>query len=196
MKRHLWRQIAALILLSSLAASAEPSQAQAWRVYSSRAELYGGGRDGKVSHSGSGGGRLSSKSHTTVSEHGLLVQRISAEDYLGKRLQLSGFLTTKSVTGWAGIWVRVDDQKGRVLSFENMMNRPVRGDTDWTRYTVTVDVPADAFEIQFGALLAGSGTIYVDDFDLQTTGGTRPAQALKLRIRTLPTEPENLGFEK
>lgn len=115
---------------------------------------------------------------------------------MGRRLQVSGFLKAKQVKGWAGLWVRVDAADGKVLQFENMMNEPVRGTIDWKRYSVTVDVPPEAVGIHFGALLSGRGEVLVDDFDLEATGPLLPGRELKQRIRVLPAEPANLGFER
>lgn len=149
----------------------------------------------KGSYRGIGAGRLYSR-RANSNGHALLFQRISARDYLGQRVRASAFLKAAQVEGWAALWIRVDDEQGRVLMFDNMMNKPIRGSREWERYSVVVDIPAEAAEVHFGALLSGRGEILVDEFELQVSGTALPGRELKKRIRELPERPGNLGFEE
>ncbi|MCR8937175.1 hypothetical protein O0555_07410 [Brevibacillus laterosporus] len=36
-----------------------------------------------------------------------MMQMFQPHKYRGKRMQLTGFIQTESVTGWAGFWMRV-----------------------------------------------------------------------------------------
>ncbi|MFA7481612.1 MAG: hypothetical protein WC314_13985 [Vulcanimicrobiota bacterium] len=185
-----------ILLLLASQAGAEMDLPEGWDFYASRPGLYAGGRNTEGAFSGQASGVLRSRQHATAKEHALLVQKLSAEEYRGFRMELSGSLKTSEVSGWAGLWVRVDDVDGNVLEFHNMMDTPVRGTTGWTRHTVSFDVPAEAFEIHFGALLAGEGEMGVDSLLLRRLGGTRPASTLKQKIRSLPLQPRNLDFEQ
>jgi hypothetical protein len=64
------------------------------------------------------------------------------------------------------LWLRVDPN----LGFDNMRDRGVQGTTAWGRYEVILDVPLNATEIAFGALLSGNGTLWVDDLNLEAVG--------------------------
>ena len=44
---------------------------------------------------------------------------------------------------------------------------PVRGTLGWMRYAATLDVPADANQMEYGIRLEGPGTIWVDDVVLE-----------------------------
>jgi hypothetical protein len=167
-----------------------------WEVYSSRQGAYVGGRVTQAPRNGKGSALLRSEGDASVKEHALLVQKLSAQEYRGRRMELEGYLKSKDVTGWAGLWVRVDDEQGKVLEFHNMMELPVRGTTGWARYSIPFNVDSQAFEIHFGALLAGQGELKADDFAFRVLGGTEPATPLKQKIRSLPLKPRNLGFEK
>ena len=178
-------------------ATAEPNYiADRWQMFTSSKGFYEGGLAEASSRTGKLGGLLRSKREPTTHNHALLLQEISAQQFLGRRIVLTGYLRTEEVDGWAGLWLRVDDATGKVLSFENMMERPVVGTTDWTPYKIELDVPVQAQEIHFGALLAGSGLVRVDDFTLEVRGPILPGLKIKQKIRSLPEEAGNLGFEE
>src|SRR5436189_203026 len=55
-------------------------------------------------------------------------------------------------------------------ALRNMYNSGPRGTTDWQRYEVTVDIPADATVIEFGMLLDGKGKAWFDDLEVTLDG--------------------------
>jgi len=70
------------------------------------------------------------------------------------------------VKSWAGLWMRVDNQRAtdrahRTLAFDNMQERSIRGTKDWRRYSVVLDVPEEATEIYLGILLTGAGSVWL-----------------------------------
>ncbi len=136
---------------------------------------------------------------------GSLAQAIAADDYHGKRVRLSGWLKTENAQE-AGLWMRLDGEK-RLLGFDNMMPRAVKGTTDWKQYEVVLDVPPETMNILFGTLLAGTGRIWVDDMKLEVVGKevavTNQLSPAEMQIDTPnrmskkkeSTQPINLGFE-
>jgi erythromycin esterase len=95
----------------------------------------------------------------------------------GRRIVLRGWVKTADVAnGYAGLWLRVD-QGGEILSLDNMYDRGLRGDTDWTRVEVAADVPAQATAVAFGGLCAGQGTAWIDGLDIEL-GEPAPARAV------------------
>ena len=62
------------------------------------------------------------------------------------------------------------DGGGGTMAFDNMMNRAVRGTTDWTQTSIVLDVPAEAEGIMFGLILSGSGEAWIDDASLEVVG--------------------------
>lgn len=99
-------------------------------------------------------------------------------NFVGKRIRMTGFVKSKNVKKYAGLWMRVDGNgKERVLSFDNMSDRPIKGTTEWAQYTIILDVPEGATNISYGALLSGAGQIWFDDIrfvivrnNVETTG--------------------------
>lgn len=136
---------------------------------------------------------------------GSLSQVISADEYRGKRVRLSGWLKTEN-TNAAGLWMRVDGNR-RLLGFDNMLNRAVKGTTDWKRYEVVLDVPSEAVNIFFGTIVDGKGQVWVDDVNLEIVGNNVPPtnQLSPEQMRLDDSnrnpknsdikQPVNLGFE-
>ena len=85
-----------------------------------------------------------------------ITQFVKADAYRGKRIRLTGFLKTRDVAEFSGIWLRVDGPTS-VIAFDNMDRREVKGTTDWTRHEINLDVPQAALRIAFGAILSGAG---------------------------------------
>ena len=138
-----------------------------------------------------GGNAATIKSITTPNGFGTLMQNCRPDNYLGKRIKLSGYMKTKDVNQWAGFWLRVDDSSGRRSSaFDNMSNRPIRGTTNWTKYELVLDVSANATNIAFGALLDNSGQIWFDKLSLEVVSNTTPTTD-----KMPQTEPQNMNFE-
>jgi erythromycin esterase-like protein len=88
----------------------------------------------------------------------------------GKHIRYTGYIRTQDVAdGFAGLWWRIDGKSG-VLGFDNMHDRGPHGTTDWTHYTIELDVDQNATNINFGALLAGSGTAWFDGLEVTIDG--------------------------
>ncbi|MCU0442721.1 MAG: hypothetical protein MUE96_10010 [Bacteroidia bacterium] len=107
---------------------------------------------------------------------GTLMQNANPAQYLGKRVKLSGWVKTKDVKKGAALWFRVDhkDETGKInmLGFDNMWNRLIKGTTEWTKYELVLDVPKEADNLAYGALLSGTGQIWFDEITLTEVDST------------------------
>jgi len=99
------------------------------------------------------------------------------------------------VSDWAGLWLRVDGPKSEPLAFDNMQERAIKGDTDWTKYEIVLDVPDHAAEIAFGLLLSGKGQVWMDDLKFEVVGKDVPTTGKGLEKETVAS-PINLDFEE
>jgi C-terminal processing protease CtpA/Prc len=90
-------------------------------------------------------------------------------DFTGKGIELHGFLRTKEVTGFAGLWLREDGESG-VLEFDNMARKQIAGTRDWQEFSITLPLDAAAQQLYFGALLSGNGVAWADDLQLLVDG--------------------------
>lgn len=123
-----------------------------------------------------------------------LMQTIKSDKYKGERIIFSGYVKAKFISDWAGLWMRVDDVIGRPLSFDNMNDRPILGNSDWVKYEIVLDVPTNSSEISFGVLLDGKGQIWFDNLEIKVVGMDVPVtDRLKNKVENL--EPYNLDFE-
>jgi hypothetical protein len=123
-----------------------------------------------------------------------LMQTIKSDKYKDERISFSGYVKAKFVSDWAALWMRVDDVLGRPLSFDNMNDRPIVGNSDWVKYEIVLDVPNNSSEISFGVLLDGRGQIMFDNFELKIVGNDVPVTD-KLKNKFEKSEPFNLDFE-
>jgi hypothetical protein len=92
---------------------------------------------------------------------GSLTHQESAETWRGRRVELRAELRGGSIDGWAGLWMRIDGPEGKVLAFDNMQNRALRGTSSFQWYSVVLDVPPEAERITFGVLLHGPGAVFI-----------------------------------
>jgi hypothetical protein len=105
---------------------------------------------------------------------GTLMQDFQGSEYRGKRLRLSALVKTQGVEGEAALWMRIDGDGGNVLSFDNMLNRPIQGTLDAKRYEVVLDVPTTSVGIFFGVLLDGKGEVWLSDVQFEVVGTSVP----------------------
>lgn len=122
-------------------------------------------------------------------------QTFKAKNYFGKRMKFSAFVKSEAVTGWSGLWMRIDDHSFNMLGFDNMSNRPIKDTTDWNYYSCVLDVPYESTNINFGLILAGSGTVWLDSCSFIEVEKTVPVTDIRLVTEDLLDHPINLSFE-
>ncbi len=129
-------------------------------------------------------------------DFGNLMQAISAKNYFGKRIRLSGYIKSKDAESGCAMWMRVDG-KVQSLEFDNMSNRLIKGTTDWKKYEIVLDVPEGSVAINYGVVLLGHGEVWCDNFNLEEVDNSVPVTNLiYTKASNLPTEPVNMDFEE
>jgi C-terminal processing protease CtpA/Prc len=123
--------------------------------------------DGEVFHGGRRSVRIERQPGSAQEFSG--VNLTLPVDFGGSRIQLSGFVRTEDVTGFAAIWLRLDGGSGP-LAFDTIQNLNVHGTTDWKEYTISVPVRPDGRNLYFGFLLSGTGKAWADDLRLLVDG--------------------------
>ena len=162
-----------------------------WFKAGSQPNDYNMGIDNTVFKSGNSSASIQSNKKK-IKGFGTLMQTCLAEEYLGKKIKLSGFVKSEDVNDWAGLWLRVDSKKGGLsLSFDNMQDRAIKGTTDWKKYEIVLDVPEIASTLNFGALLSGTGKIWFDDLNIEIISDITESTG----TATLK-KPSNLNFEE
>lgn len=159
-----------------------------WFLAGSQPQSYSTGVDA------SGVAFLTSSADVQGNGFGSLMQSIQATNYVGKRVRFSATVRSENLTGWAGLWMRVD-QGTKPVAFDNMQTRAIKGTTGWTTYDVVLDVPADATSISFGALVSSNGGIWLRGASFELVGLDVPTTGMPMQ-RTMPLEPVNLDFRQ
>ncbi len=101
---------------------------------------------------------------------GTLAQSFQGIEYRGKRLRLSGLVKAQGVEQRAGLWMRVDNDSGEHLSFDNMGGRPIHGTVETKQYEVVLDVPTEGVGIYFGIVLVGKGQVWLSNVQFEIVG--------------------------
>lgn len=136
---------------------------------------------------------LRSNGHVSVvarGRFGTIMQSFSADRYAGHRVRVSAEIKADNLSGWAGLWMRADQDHGTV-AFDNMQNRAIRGSQDWRRYEVILDIPPQATSLHFGVLLAGAGEVDMSDVKFEVLPDPHIPQ---LGPTTMQTSPVNLDL--
>jgi hypothetical protein len=137
-----------------------------------------------------------------------LMQQCNVKDYKGKRVKMTGYLKTQGADATASMWSRVDDfDKKIVADFDNMGDRPISGNSDWTKCEIVFDVPDSKCAVAFGFIFSGTGKIWIDNVSFEIVSNTTEKTAFSLN-QDLPEEmtsripdvlpekvPANLDFE-
>jgi len=88
----------------------------------------------------------------------------------GKRVTIAGYMRSEDIVdGYAGLWMRADGPHGS-LGFENLKDKSITGTTPWRRYEISLDVPAAATALAFGATQSGGGTAWLDAMEVKIDG--------------------------
>lgn len=153
------------------------------------------GIDREIVHQGKASGYLKSKTVIEDGHFATMMQQFRAKNYMNQHVCLSGFIKTENVAAFASMWMRVDHANGDILQFDNMYNRPIQGTTNWNRYSIVLDVPAESELISFGIMLSGQGQVWVDDLKFEIVDNSVPSTNLEVTA-TILEEPTNLSFEE
>jgi hypothetical protein len=156
--------LAATLLFAITVSSPLPKP---WFLAGSHPRDYVAGVDGSP---GSRGVFLASR-NARAQGFGTIMQTMSALKHRGQRLRLKAAVRSESVERWAGVWMRVDGKGKRVLSFDNMQDRPINGTRDWHDVEIVLNVPPESESISFGILLAGRGTVWLDNVRFEDAAG-------------------------
>ena len=105
--------------------------------------------------------------NTGIEPYGVLQQFVNAVPHGGKIARLSGWIKTKDASDHgAGLTINVS-RSGYSVGQNYMADAPIKGTTNWTRYEITVPVPAGASRVEVGVMLRGKGSVWFDDAELE-----------------------------
>jgi hypothetical protein len=102
--------------------------------------------DSKVVHSGKWAVRLARDAGSSRTFSAML--KVIPVDFGGTTIEYRGFLRTEDVTGFAGLFMRVDNDTG-TLAFDNMMDQDLKGSTEWKEYSIKLPLSPEARQLVF-----------------------------------------------
>lgn len=97
----------------------------------------------------------------------IVQQSLAAGQIRIARHRLSGMIRTEGIETSATLVLIVVDENGATLFSDDMIDRVVRGNTDWMSYAIDVPVLPDAVSVSVGALVIGAGTAWFDRMELE-----------------------------
>ncbi|MCL1973814.1 MAG: peptidase S41, partial [Bacteroidetes bacterium] len=124
--------------------------------------------DVQIKHSGKYSLRIESKDETTLQDFGCPALPIPAV-YDGENITLKAFIRTEGVEQPIGLLLRIDGMSG-TLQFDNMTQKGIMGSEKWEEYSVTLPMPEEAKTIYIGAILFGTGKMWIDDLQVTIDG--------------------------
>ena len=164
---------------------------KSWHKAGSDPDKYEMGLDPKAGLNGSNAATIQSN-ESRIRGFGTLMQSMTADKYRGKKIKMTGYMRSEKVKHWAGFWVRVDGSKSEgSLAYDNMYDRPVKGNTEWAKYEIVLNVPERATNISFGAMLDGTGKIWFDNIQFEAI-----ADPSGFKNNKRQPDPANLNFEE
>jgi hypothetical protein len=171
-----------------------------WYKAGSAPKKYDMGLDKNAGQTGGNAATIKSNDKK-INGFGTLMQNCLPDNYLGKRVRMTGYMKTKDVSDWSGFWFRIDEKgSSNSLGFDNMhdgkKDRSVKGTSDWTKYEIVLDVPLKASNLAYGALLVGTGQIWFDNINFEVVDTSVPTTGDGKESLMPNKEPINLDFEK
>jgi hypothetical protein len=149
-----------------------------WRLGSEAPDDFAVALDRQIRHGGNASAAIWSVTPRPRA-YATLVQCFLPDEYLGKRIRLSGWVKAADFATRANLWMRVESTVGLVTAFDDMSHRAANGMFDWTRQQIVLDVPRDSGAIYIGLMLA-KGRAWLDDVSIELVGKT---------VRTTGTYP-------
>lgn len=182
-----------LLRAQSSSASAIPA---GWHLAGSHPSDYTAGTDSSAVYAGLPSAFLKAK--TDAQDFGTLMQTFASDQYKGRRIRLSANVKSDSVARSSGLWLRIDGRAEnggipKMLGFDNMQNRPIKGTTAFARYEIVLDVPNEAVDIAMGIILAGPGEVWLNNVAIDIVPESVPVTG---STPTMPAGPQNLSFTK
>jgi RNA polymerase sigma factor (sigma-70 family) len=136
---------------------------EGWEFISDTPEQYAVAMDAQTLHDGHSTLRISSDSAPRTSTGKYARFETSIGQYVGHRIRVTAWIKAERVVNDGGVCIRVfDADRNDIADDGQRPHRPVRGTVDWKLYSAFANVPAEAVMIQWGVMLNGRGSFWVD----------------------------------
>jgi len=99
--------------------------------------------------------------------YGAVAQSVRAGAYAGKVAKLTVWMRTRDANDNGAVPTLLVLASGATLAQNFMLDKPVKGTTPWTKYTLTLPVAKNADAVEVGAMMRGKGSLWLDDVELE-----------------------------
>jgi len=123
-----------------------------------------------------------------------LFQVVNLTDWHGRRLRVSGHFKSQSVASHGVISISVYTQSNELLVYDAMIDRSMRGDSDWQKLETVFDVPSNARFVYFGPTLWGAGKLWAAEFQVEIVSTDVARTDLHGHVELLSDRPVDLEF--
>ncbi len=125
--------------------------------------------DGETKNSGKFSALIEPMGIRSPGTFGCIAMGIPAK-YDAQEIELRAYMKFTGVTeGPIGLMIRLDGEAG-IVGFENMQGKNIQGTKDWTEFSVKIPYSESAERIYIGAILSGTGKLWVDDLQIFLDG--------------------------
>ena len=152
---------------------------------------YSVGTDDKTMHNGLKSALMQSTIEDSA-EFCTLMQKVSVNEFKGKRIRMTGYIKSEGTNDTTSMWVRIDDfERMAMTEFDNMWNRPLVGNNEWTKCEIILDVPDTDCLFFFGFILKGKGKAWVDNVSFEVVD---PSVSKTTHEYNAPFPPEYIDY--
>jgi len=90
--------------------------------------------------------------------------------FKASQITLKGWLKLQNVSDHAGIMIQINDIQGNTIRVADLSELKINGTQNWKQYTVSLPLPENAAMFYVGPILAGTGKLWADDFEILMDG--------------------------
>jgi hypothetical protein len=85
------------------------------------------------------------------------------DKYVGHTMRMSGWIKTENVSGRLEPTIRPWDNNRKIIAKDSMSrDNSLKGTRDWTKFTITCDIPDDSQHIDTAFIFSGGGKVWID----------------------------------
>lgn len=87
-----------------------------------------------------------------------------------QQISVTAYIKTDNVKGNTSLWCQLWDKNDKTIGFGNlaMQNVTIAGNNDWKKYSLNLTAGTDVKKLLLGGFLAGKGTAWFDNFNIET----------------------------
>jgi hypothetical protein len=99
--------------------------------------------------------------------YGAIAQGVDARPWKGKDARLTAWVKTRGADDNGVVLTLLALQSGATVAQNFMPDAPIKGTTDWKRYTIMLPLPSSTDKLEVGMMLRGRGSAWLDDVELE-----------------------------